>query len=261
MIFPLGLPTFREALRAGVETFHALKSILKSRDLATSVGDEGGFAPRIDRNEGAIEVVVEAIEKAGYKAGQDIALALDAASSEFYDKQKGLYTFDKQEVDSAGLVETYKALCEKYPIVSIEDGCEEDDWEGWKQLTQALGDRVQLVGDDLFVTNTRRLQKGIEEEVGNSILIKVNKIGSVTETLEAVQLASLNDYSAVISHRSGETEDTFIADLSVALGTGQIKTGSASRSERIAKYTLLLRIEEELGEAAIYAGNSTLAAG
>ncbi|MDD9932274.1 MAG: phosphopyruvate hydratase [Myxococcales bacterium] len=261
MIVPLGLPTFREALRAGVETFHALKSILKSRDLATSVGDEGGFAPRIDRNEGAIEVVVEAIEKAGYKAGQDIALALDAASSEFYDKQKGLYTFDKQEVDSAGLVETYKALCEKYPIVSIEDGCDEDDWEGWKQLTQALGDRVQLVGDDLFVTNTRRLQKGIEEEVGNSILIKVNQIGSVTETLEAVQLASLNDYSAVISHRSGETEDTFIADLSVALGTGQIKTGSASRSERIAKYNQLLRIEEELGEAAIYAGNSTLAAG
>ncbi len=261
MIVPLGLPTFREALRAGVETFHALKSILKSRDLATSVGDEGGFAPRIDRNEGAIEVVVEAIEKAGYKAGQDIALALDAASSEFYDKQKGLYTFDKQEVDSAGLVETYKALCEKYPIVSIEDGCDEDDWEGWKQLTQALGDRVQLVGDDLFVTSTRRLQRGIEEEVGNSILIKVNQIGSVTETLEAVQLASLNDYSAVISHRSGETEDTFIADLSVALGTGQIKTGSASRSERIAKYNQLLRIEEELGEAAIYAGNSTLAAG
>ena len=259
MIVPLGLPTFREALRAGVETFHALKSILKSRDLATSVGDEGGFAPRIDRNEGAIEVVVEAIEKAGYKAGQDIALALDAASSEFYDKQKGLYTFDKQEVDSAGLVETYKALCEKYPIVSIEDGCDEDDWEGWKQLTQALGDRVQLVGDDLFVTNTRRLQKGIEEEVGNSILIKVNQIGSVTETLEAVQLASLNDYSAVISHRSGETEDTFIADLSVALGTGQIKTGSASRSERIAKYNQLLRIEEGLGADAAYRGRAEFA--
>jgi enolase len=261
MIVPVGLPSFREALRAGVETFHALKSLLSARGLATSVGDEGGFAPRIDTNEQAIEVVVEAIQKAGYEPGEQIAIALDAASSEFYDKGKKVYTFDKQEVDAAGLVEIYRGLCSRYPIVSIEDGCDEDDWDGWKLLTEALGDDVQLVGDDLFVTNTRRLQRGIEAEIGNSILIKVNQIGTVTETLEAVQLARLNDYSAVISHRSGETEDTFIADLAVALGTGQIKTGSASRSERIAKYNQLLRIEEELGDAAIYAGRTTLACG
>ncbi|MGD8861230.1 MAG: phosphopyruvate hydratase [Myxococcales bacterium] len=261
MIAPVGLPSFRDALRAGVETFHALKSLLSARGLATSVGDEGGFAPRIDTNEEAIEVVVEAIKKAGYEPGEQIAIALDAASSEFYDKEKKVYTFDKKEVDAAGLVEIYRGLCSRYPIVSIEDGCDEDDWDGWKLQTQALGDDVQLVGDDLFVTNTRRLQRGIEAEVGNSILIKVNQIGTVTETLEAVQLAGLNDYSAIISHRSGETEDTFIADLAVALGTGQIKTGSASRSERIAKYNQLLRIEEELGGAAIYAGRTTLACG
>jgi enolase len=260
MIVPIGAVSFREALRAGVETFHALKGLLKQRGLSTAVGDEGGFAPRIERNEAAVQVVLEAIEKAGYEPGKDISLALDAASSEFFDAEKRLYTFDGKRVDAAQLVEIYSRLCEKYPIVSIEDGCAEDDWEGWRTLTEALGDRVQLVGDDLFVTNTRRLQRGIEAEVANSILIKVNQIGTVTETLEAVQLARLNDYSAVISHRSGETEDTFIADLAVGLGTGQIKTGSVSRSERVAKYNQLLRIEDELGEAAIYAGATTLMA-
>jgi enolase len=258
MIVPLGAVSFREALRAGVETFHALKALLKQRGLSTAVGDEGGFAPRIEKNEAAIQVVLEAIEKAGYEPGKDVALALDAAASEFFDADKRLYTFDGKRIDSAQLVDVYTTLCDKYPIVSIEDGCDEDDWDGWRQLTEALGDRVQLVGDDLFVTNTRRLQRGIEAEVANSILIKVNQIGTVTETLEAVQLARLNDYSAIISHRSGETEDTFIADLAVGLGTGQIKTGSVSRSERVAKYNQLLRIEEELGDAAIYAGATTL---
>ena len=261
MIVPLGQTTYREALRAGVETFHALKSILKSRGLATSVGDEGGFAPRIDTNEKAIEVVVEAIRKAGYEPGRDVALALDVASTELYDSAKKTYTFDKKQIETGALVELYAQWCSKYPIVSIEDGCSEDDWDGWKQLTRAIGDRVQLVGDDLFVTNARRLQRGIQEEVANSILVKVNQIGTVTETLEAVELARLNGYSAVMSHRSGETEDTFIADMAVALGTGQIKTGSASRSERIAKYNQLLRIEEELGASAIYAGRTTLACG
>jgi enolase 1/2/3 len=203
--------------------------------------------------------VLEAIEKAGYEPGTDIALALDAASSEFFDKTERRYTFDKKKLEAERLVEIYATLCDRYPIVSIEDGCAEDDWEGWQLLTRTLGDRVQLVGDDLFVTNTRRLQRGIEAEVANSILIKVNQIGTVTETLEAVALARLNDYSTIISHRSGETEDTFIADLAVALGTGQIKTGSASRSERVAKYNQLLRIEDELGDAAIFAGASTLA--
>ena len=259
MIVPVGAPSFREALRAGAETFHALKSILKSRGLATSVGDEGGFAPRLESNEAACAIVVEAIEKAGYRPGTDIALALDAASSEFFNSTSGLYTFDKKQTDARGLVTIYASLCERYPIVSIEDGCSEDDWIGWKHLTEALGDRVQLVGDDLFVTNTRRLQRGIQEEVGNAILIKVNQIGTVTETLETIQLGNLNGYSSIISHRSGETEDTFIADLAVATGAGQIKTGSASRSERIAKYNQLLRIEEELGSAAMYAGPTTLA--
>jgi enolase len=258
MIVPIGAVSFREALRAGVETFHALKVLLKQRGLSTAVGDEGGFAPRIERNEAAIQVVLEAIEKAGYEPGKDIALALDAAASEFFDGDKRMYTFDGKRIDAAQLVDIYTTLCDKYPIVSIEDGCDEDDWDGWRLLTEALGDRVQLVGDDLFVTNTRRLQRGIEAEVANSILIKVNQIGTVTETLEAVQLARLNDYAAIISHRSGETEDTFIADLAVGLGTGQIKTGSVSRSERVAKYNQLLRIEEELGEAAIYAGATTL---
>jgi enolase len=261
MIVPVGATRFSDALRAGVETFHALKALLKKHNLATSVGDEGGFAPRVESNEAALHMVVQAIEKAGYRPGQDIAVALDAASSEFYDKQKKRYTFDKKELDSDALVSVYRVLCDKYPIVSIEDGCAEDDWDGWKKLTQTLGDRVQLVGDDLFVTNTRRLQMGIEREVANAILIKVNQIGSVTETLEAMELAALNDYSSVVSHRSGETEDTFIADLAVASGAGQIKTGSASRSERVAKYNQLLRIEEELGDAALYAGRMTLACG
>ena len=259
MIVPIGARSFREALRAGVETFHALKALLKQRGLSTAVGDEGGFAPRIERNEQALQVVLEAIEKAGYRPGEDIALALDAASSEFYNRGDRRYTFDKRPMPVEELIEIYAALCEKYPIVSIEDGCAEDDWDGWKQLTTRLGDRVQLVGDDLFVTNTRRLQRGIEQDIANSILIKVNQIGSVTETLEAVELARLNGYSSIISHRSGETEDPFIADLCVALGSGQIKTGSASRSERIAKYNQLLRIEEELGQGAVFAGASTIA--
>jgi enolase len=261
MIVPLGATRFSEALRAGVETFHALKALLKKQNLATSVGDEGGFAPKLESNEAAVRLVVQAIEKAGYRPGHDIAVALDAASSEFYDKDKKRYTFDKRELDALGLVSVYRELCDKYPIVSIEDGCAEDDWDGWKKLTETLGDRVQLVGDDLFVTNTRRLQLGIEREVANSILIKVNQIGSVTETLEAMELAALNDYSSIVSHRSGETEDTFIADLAVATGAGQIKTGSASRSERIAKYNQLLRIEEELGDAALFADRTTLACG
>jgi enolase len=261
MIVPVGFQTFSDALRAGVETFHALKALLKKRGLATAVGDEGGFAPRIDRNEAALQVVLEAIEQAGYRPGEDVALALDAASSEFFNKDDRTYTFDKKKVTVEQLIETYASLCDKYPIVSIEDGCAEDDWAGWKLLTDRLGDRVQLVGDDLFVTNTKRLQRGIEEQIANSILIKVNQIGTVTETLESVALARLNDYSAIISHRSGETEDTFIADLAVALSTGQIKTGSASRSERIAKYNQLLRIEDELGDAAIFAGASTLTCG
>jgi enolase len=259
MIVPIGARSFREALRAGVETFHALKALLKQRGLATAVGDEGGFAPRLERNEQALQVVLEAIEKAGYRPGEDIALALDAASSEFYNRSDRRYTFDKRPMPVEELIEVYATLCDKYPIVSIEDGCAEDDWDGWKQLTMRLGDRVQLVGDDLFVTNTRRLQRGIEQDIANSILIKVNQIGSVTETLEAVELARLNGYSSIISHRSGETEDSFIADLSVALGSGQIKTGSASRSERIAKYNQLLRIEEELGQGAVFAGASTIA--
>jgi enolase len=261
MIVPVGPASFSDALRAGVETFHALKGLLKKQNLTTSVGDEGGFAPRCESNEAALRLVVQAIEKAGYRPGQDIAVALDAAMSEFYDKQTKRYSFDKKQIDSDQLVSIYRDLCDKYPIVSIEDGCAEDDWDGWKKLTQALGDRVQLVGDDLFVTNTRRLQTGIEREVANAILIKVNQIGTVTETLEAMELALLNDYSSIVSHRSGETEDTFIADLAVATGAGQIKTGSASRSERIAKYNQLLRIEEELGEAALYAGRTTLACG
>jgi enolase len=259
MIVPLGFNTFRDALRAGVETFHALKSLLKKQGFATSVGDEGGFAPHLENNEAALSIIMQAIENAGYKPGSEIALALDAAASEFFDKEKQLYTFDKKPIDGQELVGIYDALCSRYPIVSIEDGCAEDDWEGWRLLSTNLTDRVQLVGDDLFVTNTQRLQRGIEEEIANAILIKVNQIGSVTETLETIQLAILNGYSSIVSHRSGETEDTFIADLSVATGVGQIKTGSASRSERIAKYNQLLRIEEELGDSAIFAGDTTLA--
>jgi enolase len=261
MIVPLGMAQFSEALRAGVETFHALKALLHKQNLATSVGDEGGFAPRLESNELAIQLVVQAIEAAGYRPGQDIAVALDAASSEFYDKTTRRYVFDKREVEVDGLIEIYRKLCDKYPIVSIEDGCAEDDWDGWKKLTDVLGDRVQLVGDDLFVTNSRRLQQGIDRAIANAILIKVNQIGTVTETLEAMERADLNDYANIVSHRSGETEDTFIADLSVATSAGQIKTGSASRSERIAKYNQLLRIEEQLGEYALFAGRATLACG
>lgn len=259
MIVPLGAASFREALRAGAETFHALKSLLKAEGMVTSVGDEGGFAPRLANNEAALEIIVRAIEKAGYRPGKDVALAMDAAASEFYDKENDTYKYDKREINAQELVEIYSELCEKYPIVSIEDGCAEDDWQGWKLLTNRLGERLQLVGDDLFVTNAARLQRGIQEYVANSVLIKVNQIGTVTETLETIQLAALNGYSSVISHRSGETEDTFIADLAVATGAGQIKTGSASRSERIAKYNQLMRIEEELGDAAIFAGDTTLA--
>jgi len=260
MIVPLGAQRFSDALRAGVETFHALKALLKKQNLATSVGDEGGFAPRLESNEAALRLIIEAIEKAGYRPGQDIAVALDAASSEFYDKTKKRYTFDRQELDVDQLISVYRELAVKYPIVSIEDGCAEDDWDGWHKLTNELGNRVQLVGDDLFVTNTARLHQGIKSEVANAILIKVNQIGSVTETLEAMELALLNDYASIVSHRSGETEDTFIADLAVATGAGQIKTGSASRSERIAKYNQLLRIEAELGDAALFAGRLTLRA-
>ncbi|MEM9193605.1 MAG: phosphopyruvate hydratase [Myxococcota bacterium] len=256
MIVPLGADSFREALRAGAETFHHLKKLLASDGQSTAVGDEGGFAPRLESNEAALEVIVRAIEAAGYSPGKDIALALDAAASEFYSKEKGVYTFDKQEVDAEGLVAIYANLVEKYPLVSIEDGCAEDDWEGHKLLTDRLGDKTQLVGDDLFVTNVARLRRGIDSGVSNSILIKVNQIGTLSETFSAIRLGAENGYTSVISHRSGETEDTFIADLVVATGAGQIKTGSLSRSERIAKYNQLLRIEEQLGAGAIYGGGA-----
>jgi enolase len=261
MIVPHGFGSFREALRAGAEVFHHLKSILKKRGLTVAVGDEGGFAPRLESNEAALAVTLEAIEKAGYTPGRDISLALDCAASEFFDKNKKLYTFDKKEIDGAALIDIYARLADKYPLVSIEDGCAEDDWDTWKKLTDRLGRKVQLVGDDLFVTNVTRLARGIEAGIGNSILVKVNQIGSVTETLSAIRLAAQNGYSSIISHRSGETEDTFIADLAVATGAGQIKTGSASRSDRVAKYNQLLRIEEMLGSGARYAGRSTLRAG
>ncbi len=259
MIVPSGLSTFREALRAGSETFHALKKLLAAEGFATSVGDEGGFAPRLETNEQALSFVAKAIEAAGYRPGEDISIALDCAASEFFDKSAGRYTFDGEQVDAGGLVKIYSAYAEKYPIVSIEDGCDEDDWDGWRSLTEEVGDEVQLVGDDLFVTNTTRLRRGIDEGVANAILIKVNQIGTLTETLDAIRLGELNGYSSIISHRSGETEDTFIADLAVATGVGQIKTGSLSRSERIAKYNQLLRIEEMLGGGAIYAAATTFA--
>ncbi len=259
MVVPVGFDAFTEALRAGAETFHALKKLLKEAGHATGVGDEGGFAPHLGTNEEALSFVSKAIEAAGYKPGEQIAIALDCAASEFYDGEKGVYTFDKKPVDAAGLVKIYEEYCSKYPIVSIEDGMDENDWDGWKLQTDAQGDSVQLVGDDLFVTNTERVQMGIDRGVGNAILIKVNQIGSVTETLDTIRLGALHGYASIISHRSGETEDTFIADLAVATGVGQIKTGSASRSERIAKYNQLLRIEEQLGDSAVYAGRSTLA--
>ena len=256
MIMPAGAPSFKECLRWCAEVFHALQAILKERGLATSVGDEGGFAPDLGSDEEAIECILEAVEKAGYKPGEDFVLAMDAASSEWKSATKGEYLLPKsgRKFTSAELIEHWKQLCEKYPIYSIEDGLDEEDWEGWQQLTKELGDTVQLVGDDLFVTNTERLSKGIKRGCGNSILIKLNQIGSVSETLEAIKMAHNAGYTAVTSHRSGETEDTTIADLAVALNTCQIKTGAPSRSERVAKYNQLLRIEEQLGNAAVYPG-------
>lgn len=256
MIMPAGAPSFKEGLRWCTEVFHALAALLKERGLATSVGDEGGFAPDLGSDEEAIECILEAVEKAGYKPGEDFVLEMDAASSEWKSATKGEYLLPKsgRKFTSAELIEHWKQLCEKYPIYSIEDGLDEEDWEGWQQLTKELGDTVQLVGDDLFVTNTERLSKGIKRGCGNSILIKLNQIGSVSETLEAIKMAHNAGYTAVTSHRSGETEDTTIADLAVALNTCQIKTGAPSRSERVAKYNQLLRIEEQLGNAAVYPG-------
>lgn len=256
MVMPVGAETFTDGLRMGTEIFHNLKSVLKAQGHSTNVGDEGGFAPNLGSNEEAVEVVLKAIEKSGYRPGEDVLLAMDAAASEFYDKESGLYKFEStgDQRTGAEMVDFWKGWCDKYPIVSIEDGLDEDDWAAWKQLTDVVGDRVQLVGDDLFVTNVRRLSRGIEEGVGNSILVKVNQIGTLSETMDAVNMAHRAGYTSVMSHRSGETEDTTIADLAVALNTGQIKTGSASRSDRIAKYNQLLRIEEELGANAQYLG-------
>ncbi len=259
MVMPVNAPTFSDSLRMGVEIFHHLKSVLKAAGYSTNVGDEGGFAPDIQSNEEAIEIVLKAIEKAGYKPGYDVYIAMDAATSELYNPETGMYTFkksDKRMLDSQGMVDYWASWCAKYPIISIEDGCAEDDWKGWKSLTTALGDKVQLVGDDLFVTNVNRLREGITQGVGNSILVKVNQIGTLTETIEAIQLATANSYTNIISHRSGETEDSTIADLAVAMNSGQIKTGSASRSDRMAKYNQLIRIEEELGEMARFPGRS-----
>ncbi|MFN5024558.1 MAG: phosphopyruvate hydratase [Bacteroidota bacterium] len=257
MIMPVHADTFSDALRMGTEVFHHLKAVLKKKGYSTNVGDEGGFAPNIPSNEEAIETVLKAIEEAGYKPGKDIYIAMDAATTEFYDEKTGIYTFkksDKREMDSAGMVAYWKEWVNKYPIISIEDGMAEDDWKGWAELTKTIGSKVQLVGDDLFVTNSKRLAKGIEQGVANSILVKVNQIGSLTETIDAVNLATRNAYTNIMSHRSGETEDTTIADLAVALNSGQIKTGSASRTDRIAKYNQLLRIEDELGKNAYYPG-------
>ncbi|BAO44574.1 phosphopyruvate hydratase [Thiolapillus brandeum] len=254
MILPVGAPSIREAVRYGAEVFHTLKSVLSKRGLATTVGDEGGFAPNLSSNEEAIEVILEAIEKAGYKPGQDVCLGLDAAASEFYRDGKYHLDSENRSFDAAGFSEYLANWVRQYPIISVEDGMDESDWEGWKLHTEMLGDKVQLVGDDLFVTNTSIFQKGIEMGVANSILIKFNQIGTLTETLQAIEMAKQAGYTAVISHRSGETEDTTIADLAVATGTGQIKTGSLSRSDRVAKYNQLMRIEDQLGQAAVYPG-------
>jgi enolase len=256
MVMPFGAKSFSEGLRWGTEVFHHLKAVLKAKGMSTNVGDEGGFAPSLGSNEEAIQVVMEAIEKAGFKPGVDMYIALDAASSEFYNAEKGKYIFEStgEERSSAEMVDFWASWCEKYPIISIEDGLAEDDWDGWKLATEKLGSKVQLVGDDLFVTNTKRLQQGISKGIANSILVKVNQIGTLTETIEAVNLATRNGYTSVMSHRSGETEDNTIADLAVALNCGQIKTGSASRSDRMSKYNQLLRIEEELEDAAVYPG-------
>ena len=257
MIVPKGAPTFAEALRAGAEVFHTLKKLLHDRKASTAVGDEGGFAPDLPGAEAALSVIVDAIEKAGYKPGKDVSVALDVASSELWDKTKQTYALEGEgkELDSKGLVEFYRKLCEQFPIVSIEDGMAENDWDGWVALTRALGDRVQLVGDDLFVTNVERIRTGIEKGAANSVLVKVNQIGTLTETLESVEMSHRHGWTTIISHRSGETEDTFIADLAVAVRSGQIKTGSLARSERVAKYNRLLRIEEQLGSAAIWGGS------
>ena len=256
MVMPFGAASFSEGLRWGTEIFHHLKAVLKSKGMSTNVGDEGGFAPNLGSNDEAITVVLEAIEKAGFKPGEDVHIALDAASSEFF--KDGKYHFEStgEIMSSSEMVSFWENWCNKYPIASIEDGLAEDDWEGWKLATEKLGNRVQLVGDDLFVTNTKRLSRGINEGIANSILVKVNQIGTLSETIEAVQMATKNGYTSVMSHRSGETEDHTISDLAVALNTGQIKTGSASRSDRMAKYNQLLRIEEELGESAIYPGKN-----
>ncbi|HRE99443.1 MAG TPA: phosphopyruvate hydratase [Pirellulaceae bacterium] len=254
MVMPLGFERFSDGLRCGVEIFHSLKKVLSSKKLNTAVGDEGGFAPDLGSNVEALDLIMQAIEMAGYKAGEQVFIALDCAATEFFDSKTRKYTIDGKSLDSAGMVDFLADWVAKYPICSIEDGCSEDDWEGWKLLSDRVGNKVQLVGDDLFVTNTERLQRGIDSGIANSILIKVNQIGTLTETMEAIQLAHRSGYSAVTSHRSGETEDSTIADLAVALNTGQIKTGSASRSDRMAKYNQLLRIEEELGASAIYGG-------
>jgi enolase len=260
MVMPIGAESFSDALRWGAEVFHTLKGVLKKKGYNTAVGDEGGFAPSLKSNAEAIELILDAIEKAGYTPGEQIAIALDPASSEFYNKETGKYVFkksDKSEKTSEQMAEFWKSWVDQYPIVSLEDGLAEDDWDGWKHLTQLIG-HIQLVGDDLFVTNTTRLQQGIEQKVANSILIKVNQIGTVSETLEAIELGRRYGYTSIISHRSGETEDTFIADLAVATGVGQIKTGSVSRTDRIAKYNQLLRIEEELGQSAEFLGIESL---
>jgi enolase len=258
MVCPVGAPTFAEAIRAVSEVYHALKGVLKTQGLATGVGDEGGFAPQLKSNEDALKLIGEAIRKAGYEAGKDVAIALDPAASEFYKDGKYNLKGEGRTLDAAALVQLYQDWSDRYPIVSIEDGMAEDDWDGWKHLTDDIGGKVQLVGDDLFVTNVARLEQGIERGVANSILIKVNQIGTLTETLDAIELARKAGYSAVISHRSGETEDTTIADLAVATGAGMIKTGAPARSERVAKYNRLLQIEAELGEAAVYAGSTRL---
>jgi enolase len=258
MVCPVGAPTFAEAIRAVADVYHALKAVLKSQGLATGVGDEGGFAPDLRSNEDALKLIIEAIHKSGYEPGRDVAIALDPAASEFYKDGRYNLKGEGRTLDASALVELYQDWSARYPIVSIEDGVAEDDWDGWKHLTDTLGSEVQLVGDDLFVTNVARLKEGIERGVANSILIKVNQIGTLTETLEAIDLARKAGYSAVISHRSGETEDTTIADLAVATGAGMIKTGAPARSDRVAKYNRLLQIERELGEAAVYAGRTKL---
>ncbi len=259
MVMPVGALNFREALRMGAEIFHSLKSVLKSKGLNTAVGDEGGFAPNLSSNEEALKTIVEAIEKAGYKPGEEVALALDVAATEMYDEEKKVYNLagEGRSLTVEEMIDYYEELVNKYPIISIEDGLAEDDWDGWKLLTERLGKRIQLVGDDLFVTNTERLKKGIELGVANSVLVKLNQIGSLTETLDTIEMAKINGYTAVISHRSGETEDTTIADLAVATNAGQIKTGAPSRTDRVAKYNQLLRIEDNLGEEAIYKGKQS----